>query len=78
MKIEIPADLQSFVDEEFSTGCYTSKEEVLVHALRGLKREREEAVAGIRAGLDDVAAGRVQPLGEAFGDLRKEFGVLDS
>ncbi len=78
MNIEIPADLQSFVEEEFSTGRYTSKEEVLVHALRGLKQERDDAVTGIKAGLDDVAAGRVQPLGEAFSDLRKEFEVPDN
>lgn len=77
MNIEIPADLQVFVDKEFATGRYTSREEVLVHALRGLKREREAAVAGV-TGLDDLDAGRVQPLDEAFSDLNKELGVTES
>ena len=39
------------------------------------KQERQEALAGIRAGLRDVEAGREQPLAEAFDDLRKEFNL---
>ena len=77
MNIEIPIDLQAFVDEEFATGRYRSKEDVLVYALRGLKREREEAIAGIEAGLEDLAANRVQPLSDAIDELKREFGVKD-
>ena len=37
--------------------------------------EREEAVDGIREGLADAAGGRMQPLGEAFADLRQDLGL---
>ena len=29
----------------------------------------------LKQGLDDVAAGRMQPLGEAFADVRKQYGI---
>jgi predicted transcriptional regulator len=35
----------------------------------------QEAVAGIQAGLVDAAEGRLQPLEEAFADLRRELGI---
>jgi predicted transcriptional regulator len=38
-----------------------------------LKAERDESLAGIRQGLADAAAGRVQPLAETFADLRRDF-----
>ena len=37
--------------------------------------EREEAIAGIRRGLEEMAAGRGQPLDVAFADLRREVGI---
>ena len=76
--MKFPQKLQAFVDEEFARGRYSAKEEVLIHALRELKREREEAISGVKAGLDDMGSGRMQPLDEAFRDLKKEFGVSDS
>jgi predicted transcriptional regulator len=48
---------------------------VVAEGLRLPKAEREETLAGIRAGLADAAAGRFQPLNEAFADLRREFGL---
>jgi predicted transcriptional regulator len=35
-------------------------------------------LAGIRQGLDDAAAGHVQPLADAFADIRREAGMLGS
>jgi predicted transcriptional regulator len=40
-----------------------------------MQRDREEAVRGIETGLEDIAAGRVQPLDEAIDDLRQKYGV---
>jgi predicted transcriptional regulator len=40
-----------------------------------LKDERQQAVAGIQQGLEDVAAGRVQPIDEAFLHVRR--GSMD-
>ncbi len=78
MRFELPADLKPFVEQEFATGRYTTREEVVVQALCWLRDERQEAIAGIKQGLNDVAAGRTQPLSEAFADIRKEFGVPET
>jgi putative addiction module CopG family antidote len=73
----LAADLEQFVQEEVASGRFPNRESVVAHALRLMQREREEAVHGIRSGLADVATGRVQPLGDAFADLRRELNVRD-
>lgn len=37
-------------------------------------REREEMIAAINESLEDIAAGRVQPLEEVEEELQREFG----
>ena len=78
MQINLPPELEPFVEQEFATGRYASREEILVQALRWLSEERRAAAAGIREGLDDVAAGRTQTLKDAFADIRKEFGKSET
>ena len=78
MQIELPPELEPFVEQEFATGRYATREDVVVQALRWLREERQGAVLGIKQGLDDLAAGRTQPITEAFADIRKEFGVPES
>jgi putative addiction module CopG family antidote len=75
MTVYFPPDLESFVEREVAIGNYADRNEVIEHALRLLRADREAATRGIQIGLDDVAAGRVQDLDEAFDDLRREFGV---
>ena len=70
MAYEIPADLKSFVDEQIQLGCFSSEQQLVADAVRLLEAERDETLAGIRQGLADAAAGRMQPLAEAFSDLR--------
>lgn len=72
---ELSPDLKEFVDNEVASGNFSDQEAVVEHALRLMQRDREEAVRGIEAGLEDVAAGRVQPLDEAIDELRDEFGI---
>jgi len=71
----LPEDLQQFVKYELASGHFRSTRELLVEGIRLLRRDRAEAVEGIRARLDDIQAGRLQPLDEAFADLRRELGV---
>lgn len=78
MQIELPQELEPFIEQEFATGRYASRDEVVVQALRWLQEERQQAVSVIKQGLDDAAAGRTQPIGEAFADIRKEFGVPET
>ena len=78
MSIEIPAELLPFVREQLHLGCFQSEQQVVTEALQLLKAERDESLDGIRQGLADAAAGRVQSLGDAFSDLRREFKLPNS
>lgn len=75
MGIEIPAELRAFVERELKTGLYRSEQDVVTAALRLLRAERADAVKGILAGLDDVAAGRIQSFDDAFDELRAELNL---
>jgi len=77
MAIEIPADLQPFVREQLELGCFPNEQQLVTEALQLLKAERIESLEGIRRGLADAAAGRVQPLSEVFADLRRELNLPD-
>ena len=78
MQINLPPELEPFVEQEFATGRYATREEILVQALRWMSEERKATVVGIQEGLDDVAAGRTQSVQDAFADIRKEFGITES
>jgi putative addiction module CopG family antidote len=75
MSIEIPAELQPFINQQLQLGCFESEQQVVVEGLRLLQAERQDTLTGIQAGLADAAAGRLQPLSDAFDDLRREFGI---
>lgn len=75
MTIEIPADMLPFVRDQVALGCFSDEQQLVAEALRLLKVEREESLEGVRRGLADAAAGRMQPLEEAFADLRREFNL---
>ena len=78
MPIEIPSDLQPFVAQQLRLGLYQSEQQLVDDAVRLLKAERDEAVDGICLGLSDAAAGRIQPLADAFQDLRQEFQLRET
>jgi len=72
MNTHLPADLEQFVQAKVRSGRFSSSDEAITAALR-LLRQQEEAeearvLEGIRQGLDDMRAGRTQPLAEAFAD----------
>ena len=69
----VPAELSQFVEAEVASGRFPDPVAVVAHALQLLRRDRDEAVRGIQRGLDDTTAGRMQPLAEVFGELRREF-----
>jgi putative addiction module CopG family antidote len=73
MSIEIPAEFQQFVREQLQLGCFPDEQQLVREALQLLKAEREESLEGMRKGLADAEAGRVEPLDDAFADLRREF-----
>jgi Arc/MetJ-type ribon-helix-helix transcriptional regulator len=77
MTIEIPADLQPFVRQQLELGCFSNEQQLVTEALQLLKAEREQSIEGVKQGLADAAAGRTQPLADAFADLRREFNIPD-
>lgn len=78
MKIDLPPDLKPFVEQEFSTGRYSSREEVIIQAIVWLRDERTRALQGIQEGIQDLNTGKVQSVADAFSDLKLEFGLADS
>jgi len=79
MNAHLPADLEQFVQAKVRSGRFSSSDEVITAAVR-LLREQEEAeesrvLEGIRQGLEDMRAGRTQPLAEAFADIRRDLNL---
>jgi predicted transcriptional regulator len=50
-------------------------DEVLASALEWERQDYYEAVEGIRRGYEDLKAGRVRPIDEAFEELREKHGL---
>jgi predicted transcriptional regulator len=50
---------------------------LVTQSIELLRAEREESLDGIRKGLADAAAGRVQPLASTFENIRREFNLSD-
>ena len=73
MNYEIPAQLQSLIDQKMSTGQYASQDELLTEALHALD-DYEAAVADIQQGIEDEATGRMRPLDEVDADIRQKLG----
>ncbi len=79
MNTHLPAHLEQFVQAKVRSGRFSSSDEAITAAVR-LLREQEEAeesrvLDGIRQGLEDMRAGRTQPLAEAFADIRRDLNL---
>ncbi len=79
MNTHLPADLEQFVRAKVRSGRFTSSDEAITAAVR-LLRQREESeearvLEGISRGLDDVRAGRAQPIAEAFADIHRDLNL---
>ena len=81
MHTHSPADLEEFVEAKVRSGRFSSSEEAITVAPRLLRRqvEAEEAqvLEGIHQELEDVKAGRTQPLAEAFAEIRRDLNPPD-
>ncbi len=79
MNINLPKDLERFVQAKVRSGRFTSSDEAITEAVR-LLQQREEAeetrvLEGIRQGLEDMRVGRGRPAEEVFEDIRREFNL---
>jgi putative addiction module CopG family antidote len=74
MSQQLPNDLASAIQSFIATGKYASPEEVMREALAAL-RQRDEDVAAIAAGIEDMEAGRYRPLAEFDAEFRKRHDI---
>ncbi len=76
MTIDLPADLTRQIQEHMATGRFTSEADVLRQALIALQcRERE--LAAVRAGVEDMDAGRHYPFVEVDAEVRSRFDFVE-
>ena len=79
MNTHLPADLEQFVQAKVRSGRFTSTDEAIAAGVRLLRQQEEtedaRTLAGIRQGLEDMRAGRTQPLAEAFDDIRRDLNL---
>lgn len=79
MNAHISDRWEPFIRAQLQSGRYATENEVLDEALELLERraeaEKAQDLEGIRRGLEDVRAGRTQPLDEAFADIRRELNL---
>lgn len=73
MLCEFPPDVEQQVKELMKTRQYATEADLLRDALAALKG-RDEEMAAIRAGIEDMEAGRIRPFEEADSQIRRRFG----
>ena len=73
MDYQFPPDVEHLVTEQMRHGAYKTPDDVLRDALQALA-ERNDDLAAIRAGVDDMEAGRLRPLAEVDAEIRKNLG----
>jgi len=74
MGYAFPPELGRLVEDKMATGEYASTDDLLLEAMRALV-DRDEAMAGIREGIDDMESGRTRPLEEVDAELRKKHHI---
>jgi Arc/MetJ-type ribon-helix-helix transcriptional regulator len=74
MSYSFPPEVDRLVREGLASGQYASEDDLLLEALWAL-RERDEAMAGIRAGLADLDAGRTRSLDDVDAQLRHKYDI---
>ncbi len=81
MNTHLPEDLEQFLHAKVQSGRFASHDEAITAAVRLLRKledgEDARALEGIRLGLEDMRAGRTQPLADAFADIRRDLNLPD-
>jgi Arc/MetJ-type ribon-helix-helix transcriptional regulator len=74
MNYQLPSDLTQTIQSLLATGKYASQEDVLRNALDALRR-RDEDLAAITAGIEDMEAGRYRPFAEIDAEFRQRHDI---
>ena len=70
---QLPPDVEHLVAEQLRQGTYDSQEDVLRAAMRALA-EKNEDLAAIRAGIQEMESGQTRPLADVDADIRRNLG----
>lgn len=73
MAYQFPPDLDRLIRDRMAAGGYRCEDDVLRDALEALA-ERSEDLAALRAGVEDMQAGRTRPLEQIDAAIRHELG----
>ena len=73
MNYQIPTDVSGLIQAQLASGAYQDEGDVLRAALEALRRQNAD-LAAIRAGIEDMEAGRHRPLEEFDRDFRARHG----
>jgi Arc/MetJ-type ribon-helix-helix transcriptional regulator len=74
MPYQFPPELDQLVKQQMAAGGYASEDELLRDALLALA-ERRGVFADVRAGIEDMEAGRGRPLEEVDARLRQKYDI---
>lgn len=74
MSYQFPPELDQLVKRQLARGEFGSEDAVLIAAMHSLEQQQED-LAAIRAGVEDMEAGRVQPLREFDRKFREQKGI---
>ncbi len=75
MSYQFASDVERLLREQMSAGNYDSADDLMRDALRVLKSHNDD-LASIRAGLDDMQAGRTRPLMDAADEIGRKHGLM--
>ncbi len=70
----LSSEVDQLIREQMASGQYASENDLIAQAIQAL-RLKEQEVAAIQAGIDDMEAGRVVPLREFDRDFRTRHSV---
>ena len=70
MHVDIPAELNPFLQDMLARGDYHNEGEVLIAGLRLLK-SREQLITDVNAGIDQLEAGQIKSGAEVFARLER-------
>ncbi len=73
MPYELPFDVYQEIKQRVASGQYASEDEVLRAAICALQ-SRDEEIASIQAGINDMEAGHIRPFEEVDAEIRRQFG----
>ncbi len=73
MSYQFPPDVEQRIRDQIALGNYANEDEVLRDALEALDA-RNADLAAIRAGVEDMEAGRMRPIAQVADEIRRKHG----